>query len=1148
MPEGEERAKLAEVIRRWNNNRLDLFEISQPDEHLEFHGVQRFYFEDRGGGNVATKCLRVCSDSSTRHVVEALAEKFRPDMKTLMTGYSLYEIHGDKERKLALDERPLVVQLNWTADDGEGRFVLREDEERLEVPLKPSACFPLSSRRLTSVAFSTREKEKGGLIRSFKRTLSRKEKNKEKHKNGSTEKRLNNNNNGVCVSRNTKHQRPAAEAAFLSAVLHYTNSSTVHFPLSPAYVLYAAGRFALQRHRRRGSPLCCHGVALTASKMVAATSERQQAGAGALAFWMANSSELLNFLKRDKDLGALTRKSQLDLSHLVHRAYRYREPLPCTARPADPEISKMVLNTLMNAMSLLRRCRVNAALTIQLFSQLFHFISVWLFNRLTGPEAGARRGLRSHYWGAALRQRLTAIEAWAERQGLELAADCHLGHIVQATTLLTMNKYSMQDVKAIQNTCFKLNSLQLQTLLSGYLYAANEPHITPDLIDAVVTAAKASADNLIRSEGRDIQLEESLDLHLPFLLPEGGYSCDTAAHGEPDVVTITLNKPLNSVMGVSIVAAKGAGQENLGIYIKSIVKGGPAEMNGRLTAGDQLLRVDGQSVVGLSQERAAAIMMQTGPVVTLQVAKFGASYRGLEALLSDPTPGGTSHTKPNGKAFMLYRDVDPGPSERLQGGSERSKDEATQRNRRLYRSNPDMNTGIPPEDGDEPVDPVVRAEDTTAVSSVDLCADTVHREYLTLPIPASQDKNASESRRPQRTLNVSLRPLEGRYSPQRTFMRHALSQEDLCVDRGRPLVDGRQNLWEQKEQRAKQTLSHYSSFPIRSSVSTHDVLLSEYCSPAPPRQGQQQHGRRASGAGVWRTPFSQHPTPTPSNPPMRIDIPVTVAARAHAGPPPPALTTFQSQTPQARGHDPVYACPTTAAGKRPQSWFPPQQQGAATHRGHGGQAAKPQVSITPTKHVSFLEPPAKPRDPRGRADPWRREAHEKMEKQQRLRAVELLQQEVMELRGKASRSEEENGRLRRLSLEWQFQKRLQEVQRRGGDEEEEEEEEEEEDLDMMVTLQQVKTHKGKRISAGNVDTELKEFEKQAETQKDFLFYWTVNISMSWQIKDRVDGVKAFTTRHQRSEFELNQQEETSTAPETLTFRERQRLFSLASSA
>lgn len=79
---------------------------------------------------------------------------------------------------------------------------------------------------------------------------------------------------------------------------------------------------------------------------------------------------------------------------------------------------------------MLSRHRVNPALTIQLFSRLFHFISIWLFNQLMSPEADAP-GLRSHYWGAALRQRLTAIEAWAERHGLELAADVHLGHIIQ---------------------------------------------------------------------------------------------------------------------------------------------------------------------------------------------------------------------------------------------------------------------------------------------------------------------------------------------------------------------------------------------------------------------------------------------------------------------------------------------------------------------------------------------------------------------------------------------------------------------------------------------------------------------------------------------------------------------------------------------
>lgn len=314
----------------------------------------------------------------------------------------------------------------------------------------------------------------------------------------------------------------AAEDAFLSAVISSTNSSTVHFRLSPAYILYAAARFALQQEVKGQS----HRVTRITAKMVAMMrkvlqareqkssrkSERgefgragsssgsvfvlqgQQAIAGALAFWMANASELLNFLKRDRDLRLLTRQSQRELSQLVHRAYRYAHVQPSRSQPvgpdgtafgfcscllrrlqtelrvhlptflADPEqrgslpagignrktarlspnvhrgqrapcqpviaFAEMVLSTLMTSMSLLRRCRVNPALTIQLFSQLFHFISAWLLNQLLSLQASAR-GLRSHYWGAALRHRLVAMEAWAERQGLELAAACHLGRLIQ---------------------------------------------------------------------------------------------------------------------------------------------------------------------------------------------------------------------------------------------------------------------------------------------------------------------------------------------------------------------------------------------------------------------------------------------------------------------------------------------------------------------------------------------------------------------------------------------------------------------------------------------------------------------------------------------------------------------------------------------
>ena len=52
----------------------------------------------------------------------------------------------------------------------------------------------------------------------------------------------------------------------------------------------------------------------------------------------------------------------------------------------------------------------------------------------------------------------------------------------------------------------------------------------------------------------------------------------------------------------------------------------------------QLLRVDGQSLVGITQERAAEIMMHTGQVVELEVAKQGAIFHGLATLLSQPSP------------------------------------------------------------------------------------------------------------------------------------------------------------------------------------------------------------------------------------------------------------------------------------------------------------------------------------------------------------------------------------------------------------------------------------------------------------------------------------------------------------------------------
>lgn len=46
------------------------------------------------------------------------------------------------------------------------------------------------------------------------------------------------------------------------------------------------------------------------------------------------------------------------------------------------------------------------------------------------------------------------------------------------------------------------------------------------MIESVVSVARSTADDLTRSEGREVTLNEDADLQLPFLLPEDGYSSD----------------------------------------------------------------------------------------------------------------------------------------------------------------------------------------------------------------------------------------------------------------------------------------------------------------------------------------------------------------------------------------------------------------------------------------------------------------------------------------------------------------------------------------------------------------------------------------------------------------------------------------------
>ncbi|KAK2889911.1 hypothetical protein Q8A73_018211 [Channa argus] len=1582
-------------------------------QDLEFHGVMRFYFQDRVAGNFATKCIRVSSTATTQDVIETLAEKFRPDMRMLSSPkYSLYEVHvSGEERQLDLDEKPLVVQLNWNKDDREGRFVLKNENDIL--PKKSQSNGP--------------EKEKDGVIQNFKRTLSKKEKKKEKkrekefaripdgdeqmlsredgensrlaaevykdmpetsftrtisnpevvmkrRRQQKLEKRMQEfmssdgrpdsggtlriyadslkpnipyktillstrdtadsavvealekyglekeNPREYCIARQddksnkevilddtecplqifrdwpadrgalvfqlkkrppdyqgrkgrkaddkgfrgkdgssslppeklpylvelspdgsdsrdkpklyrlqhsitevgsdcteegaiqllgpgilphhcnlmhsegmvtvTPHgpdadtfvdgqrisettmlrpgstiqfgsahvfkfvdpmfdqggkREPAAmmrgrhksgsvpettfdlhgdihsgaalptskssgklemergmvkpmirgeqqdvrsqdisadradltlpasiefrdnsEDTFLSAIINYTNSSTVHFKLSPTYVLYMACRYVLSpSYRPDMSPSeRTHKVIAIVNKMVSMMEgviQKQKNIAGALAFWMANASELLNFIKQDRDLSRITLDAQDILAHLVQMAFKYLVHClqadlnnympaflddPEEHNPQRPKIED-VLHTLTGAMSLLRRCRVNAALTIQLFSQLFHFINMWLFNKLvTDTESG----LCCHYWGAILRQQLSHIEAWAEKQGLELAADCHLSRIVQATTLLTMDKYSMQDVQNIHNTCFKLNSLQLHALMTNYHCAPEEPLIPPELIDHVVAVAENTADELARSDGREVQLEEDPDLQLPFLLPEDGYSCDvvrslpnglqdfldpllqrgfcrliphprapgtwtvhfegadcdshfSAADSsdmpmrkEPEVVTVTLKK--HNGMGLSIVAAKGAGQEKLGIYIKSVVKGGAADMDGRLAAGDQLLSVDGRSLVGLSQERAAELMTRTGSVVTLEVAKQGAIFHGLATLLNQPSPmmprasdrGREKNGKmrPKSEGFELYNSsVQNGSPESPQAGwdsypepKKMGGEDRLLKNRADHRSSPNVaNQGQSP--AGKAVYPGGPGTKITSVSTGNLCADdepspprpeaypiptqTYPRDYFTIPAPKSQDRVVVPGQGPSHHWQgmedrERLPVVDNIHSNSMQRINH--SQEELYPPPGGLRPDMQPHYQQDYQHRDLDYQhrdldyqrgppgggpDHWPSQPQVSSSVESSKSSQEHLNFSASSSSSNKAQNQKTGPGRWKTPNTPHAVPPHSAQPSRSDLPPPP-------PPPPAPYTdpYDPQSdlplpPPPSAMNPMAAQQAADRKKREeqQRWYEkekarleeererkrreqerklgqiranpvmpvqPHNNGGALpppqHQPPLSSVAPPQPYLPPQPPLSRPEklvslpqsavpPPASASNPAGMdtvirdllpqqqprtierrdlqyitiskeelmssdslsPDPWKRDAREKAEKQQQLHIVDLLDKEIQELQAKPERTAEESDRLRKLMLEWQFQKRLQESKQSDEDEEEEDDE----DMDTMIIMQRLEAEKRARL-------------------------------------------------------------------------------------
>ncbi|KAJ8958851.1 hypothetical protein NQ318_019615 [Aromia moschata] len=474
---------------------------------------------------------------------------------------------------------------------------------------------------------------------------------------------------------------------FLARVITHLDVTTPTFRLAPAYTLYLCARYRASTHYRPELTPTERAHKLTlllqhAAMLIRHTVQDRSTESTSQAFWLANASELLHFLKSDRHVSAFSLQAQDTLADAVQLAFKnlvacltdeLNSAMAYLMSVTGDDHPREVINILSGAMNLLRKCRVNAALTIQLFSQLFHWISAKALSNVISNS-----NLCTRNFGNKLFNRLRNLQAWAESQGLELAAECHLAKIVQCAHLLQAPKYAPEDLASLSAACFKLNfdaagraadavqrhlSIPVRTQypeklnvwvgilgdsIVGPFFINAEPGeklASPSLLEQAAKAAESVADELARAEGREVTLYEDPAPPLQLLLPDDGFSCDVVqgvppgladflhplqASGlcrlaaqptssghwtvymsaprppsalsttQPEVQVIRLHKA-GGGMGLSIVAAKGAGQERLGIYIKSVVPGGAADRDGRLAAGDQLLSVDGQSLLGITQ-------------------------------------------------------------------------------------------------------------------------------------------------------------------------------------------------------------------------------------------------------------------------------------------------------------------------------------------------------------------------------------------------------------------------------------------------------------------------------------------------------------------------------------------------------------------
>ncbi|KAJ8248401.1 hypothetical protein GJAV_G00241640 [Gymnothorax javanicus] len=104
-----------------------------------------------------------------------------------------------------------------------------------------------------------------------------------------------------------------------------------------------------------------------------------------------------------------------------------------------------------------------------------------------------------------------------------------------------------------------------------------------------------------------------------------------------ELLFVELKKE-NGSLGISVTGGINTSVRYGGIYIKSLVPGGAAELDGRVQIGDRLLEVDGENLRGVTHKQAVECLKKTGEVVSLVLERELVSVPQSVSMERPPSP------------------------------------------------------------------------------------------------------------------------------------------------------------------------------------------------------------------------------------------------------------------------------------------------------------------------------------------------------------------------------------------------------------------------------------------------------------------------------------------------------------------------------